>query len=166
MAETQGHIENFNGVDIKFSPPNIPEQNTFQLRDVLNKKETEILVEAIPVIAKFLNYIRRKDIGFSEKLSESRKPYQFIEDKKVWLAPTRTHSWKVSEDKIMFVTDYIVNYGDLGGGTMGEYYFRDAYVFKKVDGKWFFSENFGSKPYGFLKCKHADEKCTSDVNLW
>ena len=139
IAETSRHVENFNGVDITFLPPNMPEQRSFQLRCVLNKIETEI---------------------------EYRMPYQQINDSNVWLVPRCTHHWKVSDNSIQFVTDYIVNYGKVGDGTMGEYLFRDSYSFKKVDGKWLFDQNIGPTPYGFLKCKHADKKCTADADLW
>ena len=166
MAETSRHVENFNGVDITFLPPNMPEQRSFQLRGVLNKIETDILVPAIPTIAKFLNYVRRNNPDFSDKLHEYRMPYQYINDSNVWLVPRRTHHWKVSDNSIQFVTDYIVNYGKVGGGTMGEYLFRDSYSFKKVDGKWLFDQNIGPTPYGFLKCKKTDKKCTADADLW
>lgn len=167
MAEPRSHTENFNGVEIIFSPPNMPEQRTLQLRGVLSKRETEILVPAIPLIAKFLNYVRRKDsLQFSDKINEPRKPYQYIKELNVWLAPIRTHSWIVHDDSISFVADFIVNYGEIGGGKMGDYLFRDAYIFKKIDGKWMFYDNFGDKPYGFLKCKHTDKDCTLDTPVW
>jgi hypothetical protein len=169
MADSRSHTENFNGVDITFSPPNMPEQRTFRLRGFLSKRETEILVPVIPLIAKFLNHVRRKDsLIFSDKVNEPRKPYQFIEESNVWLAPYITNNWIVREDNISFVTDFIVNYGriETGDSMMGEYFFRDAYVFKKINGKWVFYENYGEKPYGFLKCKHADKNCKLDPPLW
>jgi hypothetical protein len=167
MADSGLHIENFNGIDITFSPPNMPEQRSFQLRGVLSKHETEILVPVIPLIAKFLNHVRRKDsLNFYEKLNEPRKPYSFIRDQNVWLAPATTHNWRVDEASISFVTDFIVNYGDIGGGKMGDYLFRDAYIFKKINGKWIFYESYGEKPYGFLKCKHAEKSCSLDAPLW
>ena len=166
MVVSQGYVENFNGVDITFSPPYRQEQRSFQLRGVINKQETEILVEAIPVIAKFLNYIRRNDIGFPDGLSLYRTPYEFIDGKDVSVGVVRTHRWRITNDSIQFVADYIVSYGKIGDSVMDEHYFRDAYLFKKMDGKWLFVETIGSKPYGFLKCKRVDKKCTADVDLW
>jgi hypothetical protein len=167
IAGSGSQTENFNGVDITFSPPNLHEQESFQLRGVLDRDQTEILVSAMPVIAKFLNFARRKDaINFFDKVNEPRKPYAYIEQVDVSLANSRTHHWRVSEDTIQFVEDYLVSYGKVGSARLGDHYFRDAYVFKKVNGRWLFFENFGNAPYGFLKCKHADKACTADVDLW
>lgn len=167
MADNGSHTEEFNGVNITFSPPYRHEQRSFTLRGVLTKKETEILVPAIPVIAKFLNYMRLKEaIYLADTVNAPRKPYQFITDKEVWLGPRKTDSWRVSDDEISFVVDYLVSYGKIPNSVMGDYYFRDAYIFQKINGKWVFYDNFGDKPYGFLKCKHSDKSCKLDPPLW
>jgi len=167
MADNGSHTEEFNGVNITFSPPNMAEQRSFMLRGALTKKETEILVPAIPAIAKFLNFLRLKDaIYLPYPVNTPRKPYQFIPEKEVWLAPIKSYGWRVSDDQISFVVEYIVNYGKIPNGDMGDYYFRDAYIFKKINGQWVFYDNFGDKPYGFLKCKHSDKSCKLDPPLW
>jgi hypothetical protein len=166
MAETQGHIENFNGVDINFSPPNLHEKQSFQLRGVLTTYETKVVADAMPEIAKFLNYIGRKDAVSKYGANLTRKPYEFIDRKDISLAVSRTHGWSISGNAIKFMTDYIVSYGEVGNAEIGDYLFRDAYIFKKIDDKWSFAENYGTKPYGFLKCKRADKKCTADADLW
>lgn len=166
MAESLSHTENFNGVDITFSPPNMHEQRSFQLRGVISRKETEILAPAIPVIAKLLNYARRKSSAeFSEKINEPRRPFKFVREDATF-ASFRTHSWQITDDSIIFVSDYLVSYGVAPNSTVGEYLFRDAYIFKKIDGKWTFYDNYGEKPYGFLRCKHKDKDCTLDIPLW
>ena len=171
LSANNSFTENFNGVEIKFSPPNLPEQRTFKLRGQLNKKETEILAEAIPTIARFLNFIRLKDkIKYNEGLKEPRKPYEFI-NTKVSIAPSQTYNWLVTSDTIQFQTDFIVNFYDASITTglqtrMGDYYFRDAYIFKKINNQWIFYDNFGETPYGFLKCKRVQQECMLDKPLW
>ena len=79
MADNGSHTEEFNGVNITFSPPYRHEQGSFILRGVLTKTETEILVTAMPAIAMFLNFTRRKDAVYrADKVNVPRKPYQFI----------------------------------------------------------------------------------------
>lgn len=178
-AYSDAHTENFNGVDIRFSPPNMAEQQSFQLRGVINKRETEILAEALPIIAKFLNHVRLKNsITYKDGLREPRKPYDYIKDA-VSLVPYTTHGWVVTSDTIQFQTDFLVNFPESSkphrswffkddGGfhtRIGDYLFRDAYIFKKINGTWTYYDNFGEKPYGFLKCKLTQDKCTLDQPL-
>lgn len=169
MADNGSHTEEFNGVNITFSPPYMHEQESFKLRGVLTKKETEILVPAMPAIAMFLNFMRRKDAIYrADKVNVPRKPYQFIqsESEVSVITPMSTYGWRVTDNQISFVVDYLVRYEKIPNGVIGDYYFRDAYVFKKINGQWIFYDNFGDKPYGFLKCKHSDKSCKLDPPLW
>ena len=168
MADNGSHTEEFNGVNITFSPPYRHEQGSFILRGVLTKKETEILVTAMPAIAMFLNFTRRKDAVYrADKVNVPRKPYQFIQsESEVSVTPSSTYGWRVTDNQISFIVDYSVRYGKIPNGVIGDYFFRDAYVFKKINGQWVFYDNFGDKPYGFLKCKHSDNSCKLDPPLW
>jgi hypothetical protein len=111
MADNGSHTEEFNGVNITFSPPYMHEQESFKLRGVLTKKETEILVPAIPAIAMFLNFMRRKDAIYrADKVNVPRKPYQFIqsESEVSVMTPMSTYGWRVTDNQISFVVDYLV----------------------------------------------------------
>ena len=168
MADNGSHTEEFNGVNITFSPPYRHEQGSFKLRGVLTKKETEILVPAMPAIAMFLNFTRRKDAIYrADKVNVPRKPYQFIQsESEISVIPMSTYGWRVTDNQISFVVDYSVRYGKIPNAVSSAYDFRDAYIFQKINGQWVFYDNFGDKPYGFLKCKHSDKSCKLDPPLW
>jgi len=116
----------------------------------------------------FLNFTRRKDALYrADKVNVPRKPYQFIQsESEVSVTPMSTHGWRVTDNQISFVVDYLVRYGKIPNAVSSGYDFRDAYIFEKINGQWVFYDNFGDKPYGFLKCKHSDKSCKLDPPLW
>jgi hypothetical protein len=167
MARDRTHTEVVNGVKITFSPKYEKEQESFHLHGVLTKDQTEILKPALPAIAEYLSFLRHSN-GYNPALAlnKPRTPREFISERVLTFAANRTHSWHITEDAIRFVTDYNILYGTLEQNKWDDRKFRDAHIFRKINGQWVFYDNFGDKPYGFLKCKHSDKSCKLDPPLW
>jgi hypothetical protein len=168
MSSNKNHIENFNGVNIEFTPPFMAEQRRFRLREKgLGEQETLVIAEARSTLADFINFLRLKErISFNNSIKQSRKPFDYIKsDENIFIAPLFVKDWVIHDNTIQFSIDFHIEYGMYPNLKPDDHPFRDKYIFKKIDGKWMFFDNIGAEPIGFLKCKSTDKSCHLDDDL-
>lgn len=149
----KGHIDVIRGVEFEIKAPYLYEKKAFNLRaENLSAWQLQQISDAMPTIAAFTNSVLANDtrpIAHAKRDSKVRSIRQLQHiDQKTFLAVKTLQNWQVTEGQIQFTTDYFYT------GPNGQFvYFRDNYVFQKLQHQWVFERHAQPQPEGLLQCE-------------
>jgi hypothetical protein len=161
-----GHRDVISGVEFEITAPFLSEKKAFKLRgENLNAWQLQQIADAMPMIAAFTNAVLANDTRTLVAAKRDGKvrgirQLQHI-DPKTFLAVKTLQNWQVTEGQIQFTTDYFYT------GPDGHFvYFRDNYVFQKVQQQWVFERHAQAQAEGLLRCEkpqHGWRQCEPRV---
>lgn len=157
----KGHLDAIGGVVFEIKAPNLNEKKAFKLRgEDLSPWQLQQIADAMPMIAALTNAVLANDTKSSSRIQTADKVRSIRQlqhlDQSIFLAVKTIQNWQVTEDQIQFTTDYFYT------GADGHYvYFRDNYVFRKLNHQWVFEKHAQAKPDGLLRCEKTPENGVS-----
>jgi hypothetical protein len=162
----KGHVDAIRGVEFAIQTPYLYEKKAFNLRaENLSAWQLQQIADAMPMIAAFTNAVLANDTrtlvaAKRDGKVRSIRQLQHI-DPKTFLAVKTLQNWQVTEGQIQFTTDYFYT------GPDGHFvYFRDNYVFQKIQQQWVFERHAQAQAEGLLRCEkpqHGWRQCEPRV---
>lgn len=149
----KGQRDLIKGVEFEITAPYLFEKKAFKLRgENLSTWQLQQIADAMPMIAALTNSVLANDTRPSTELQRDPKVRSIRQiqhlDQATFLAVKTLQNWQVTERQIQFTTDYFYM------GSEGHYvYFRDNYVFRKIQQQWVFERHAQTQPEGLLRCE-------------
>jgi len=153
----KGHIDAIRGVEFSIKAPYLYEKKAFNLRtENLSAWQLQQIADAMPMIAAFTNSMLANDtraLAHAKRDGKVRSVRQLLHiDQKTFLAVKTLQNWQVTEGHIQFNIDYFYT------GSNGQFvYFRDNYVFQKLQQQWVFERHAQAQAEGLLRCEKPQQ---------
>ena len=152
-----GHRDVISGVEFEITAPFLSEKKAFKLRgENLNAWQLQQIADAMPMIAALTNSILANDTRPIAELQRDSKVRSIRQlqhlDQGTFLAVKTLQNWQVTEGQIQFTVDYFYM-----GSENHFVYFRDNYVFRKLQQQWVFERHTQAQPEGLLRCEKTTQ---------